>query len=144
MSLCRDFLYSYLSRMKPRKDTYHVTYAGSYSRSPGITLRRKQTAEVLAYWLYSIGFRTRLLRENHDDTLPLQFKDPVKWRFSLWKTDLCTPNYRRLETHEGPGLRASAAWSLLDGFQQEYMCSACTGGFFPRFKKKEKKNSMRD
>lgn len=109
--------------MKEGKDTYHVTYAGSY-------LRRKQTAEVLAYWLYSNGFRTLLLRWNHDNTLPLQFKDPVKWRFSLWKTDLCAPNYRRVETHEGPGLRASAAWSLLDGFQQEYMCSACTGGFF--------------
>lgn len=126
MSLCCDFLYFYLSRMKEGKDTYHVTYAGSYSR-------RKQTAEVLAYWLYSNGFRTLLLRENHDNTLPLQFKDPVKWRFSLWKTDLCAPNYRRVETHEGPGLRASAAWSLLDGFQQEYMCSACTGGFFSPF-----------
>lgn len=127
MSLCRD---SYLSRMKEGKDTYHITYAGSYSRSTDITLCPKQTAEVLAYWLCSIGFSTRLLRENHDDTLPLQFKDPVKWRFSLWKTDLCTPNYRSLETHEGLGLRASAAWSLLDVFQQEYMCSACTVGFF--------------
>lgn len=25
------------------------------------------------------------LGENYNDTLPLQFKDSVKWRFSLWK-----------------------------------------------------------
>lgn len=60
------------------------------------------------YWLYGNGFITLLLRENHDDTLPLRFKDPMKWRFSLWKTDLGAPNCRRLKTHEGPGLRKPA------------------------------------
>lgn len=69
---------------------------------PGIILHRTHTAEVFVYWLFGNGFITLPLRENHGDTLPLQFKDPMKWRFSLWKTDLCAPNYRRGETHEGP------------------------------------------